>query len=159
MSSLAERNNVTFNYNVKAHWQPIESQRMQLWASRFGKAEEFMDALGKRHFENAQSASDRATILEVCAEVDGLDPAAADAFLETDELHDEVWSSYGDTIRKMGIHSIPLFIFNAHPEGGVFRKRVGRTTIHNGSGSPEEFLALFEKMWAEQKMSEQHQEL
>lgn len=80
----------------------------------------------------------------------GLDAEAATAFLDTDELHEEVWASYGDTIRGMGIHSIPLFVFNADPHGGPFRKRIGRTMIHNGSGSPEEFLALFEKAWAEQ---------
>lgn len=84
---------------------------------------------------------------------------AATAFLDTDELHDEVWSSYGDTIRGMGIHSIPLFIFNAHPEGGPFRKRVGRTLTHNGSGSPEEFLALFEKAWTAQKREAREQEV
>lgn len=40
---------------------------MQLWASRFGKAEEFMDELGKRHFEKAISASERATLLKAAA--------------------------------------------------------------------------------------------
>mmetsp|Transcript_28049 Transcript_28049/g.89487 ORF Transcript_28049/g.89487 Transcript_28049/m.89487 type:complete len:131 (-) Transcript_28049:308-700(-) len=128
----------------------MESQRMQLWASRFGKAEEFMDELGKRHFTEAKSASDRATLLEVCRVV-GLDAAAAEAFLETDELRDEVWASYGDTINKMGIRSIPLFLFSEHPEGGPFRQDKGLTTIHNGSGSPAEFLAIFEKMWAHQQ--------
>jgi len=71
MNQLGARNNVTFDFNVKTHWQPIESQRLQLWASRFGKSEEFMDELGKRHFERAVSASDRATLLAVCAQVDG----------------------------------------------------------------------------------------
>ncbi len=33
------RYNVTFDFSVKTHWQPIESQRLQLWASRFGKSE------------------------------------------------------------------------------------------------------------------------
>jgi predicted DsbA family dithiol-disulfide isomerase len=46
MNDLASRNDVEFNFTVKTHWQPIESQRMQLWASRFGKAEHFMDELG-----------------------------------------------------------------------------------------------------------------
>ena len=33
----------------------------------------------------------------------GLDAAAADAFLETDELEADVWRSYGATIRESGI--------------------------------------------------------
>ena len=82
---------------------------------------------------------------------DGLDADAAEEFLNTDELHDEVWASYGDTIRKMGIYSIPLFIFNSEPDGGPFRREAGRTLTHNGSGSPQEFLALFEKAWAAQQ--------
>jgi hypothetical protein len=48
--------------------------------------------------------------------------------------YNEVWASYGDTIRKMGIHSIPLFIFNSDPDGGPFRQEAGRTITHNGSG-------------------------
>ena len=54
--------------------QPIESQRLQLWASRFGKTEVFMDELGKRHFENAASASARPTLLAAAAAA-GLNPA------------------------------------------------------------------------------------
>ena len=55
--------------------------------------------------------------------------STCDRRYDTDELHDEVWASYGDTIRGMGIHSIPLFIFNANPDGGPFRNRVGRTLV------------------------------
>jgi len=62
-----------------------------------------------------------------------------------------VWFSYGDTIRGMGISSIPLFIFSTHPDGGPFRKGTGRTVMHSGSGSRDEFLALFEDAWAAQK--------
>ena len=80
---------------------------MLLWAGRFGKQEEFVSALNKRHFEQKQSASDRSTL---CAEEVGLDVAAATAFLETNELADFVWESYGRTIREKEIHSIPLFV-------------------------------------------------
>ena len=44
---------------------------------------------------------------------------AANAFLETDELEGDVWQSYGDTIRKHGIHAIPLFIFHHVSSGAV----------------------------------------
>ena len=54
----------------------------------------------------------------------GLDRADAAAFLETDELVDEVWRSFGDTIHVKDIHAIPLFVFNVpviDATGGPFR--------------------------------------
>jgi hypothetical protein len=30
---------IRFDYSVRTHWQPIESQRALLWAGRFGKQE------------------------------------------------------------------------------------------------------------------------
>ena len=70
--------------------QPIESQRLLLWAGRFGLQEEFMTAMNKRHFQQKQSASERETLLAAAEEV-GLDTAAATAFLDGDELEAEVW--------------------------------------------------------------------
>lgn len=98
---------IKFDYHVLAQWQPVESQRMLLWAGRFGLQEEFMSALNKRHFEQRQSASERTTLLAAAEEV-GLDTVKAAAFLATKELEDVVWESYGKTIRQKRIHSIPL---------------------------------------------------
>ena len=92
LNALGARNDVTFDFGVRTHWQPVESQRAQLWASRFGKAELFMDALGTKHFSQRQSASDRQTLLTCAAEV-GLDADALDAFLRADDLRDEVWAT------------------------------------------------------------------
>ena len=150
LNALGARNDVTFDFGVRTHWQPVESQRAQLWASRFGKAELFMDALGTKHFSQGQSASDRQTLLTCAAEV-GLDADALDAFLRADDLRDEVWASYGDTIREMGIASIPLFLFSLEPNGGPFRENAGRTFAHGGSGSADDFLAVFEEAWAAAK--------
>ena len=131
-------------------WQPIESQRTQLWASRFGKAELLMDALGTCHFQTKESASDRATLLK-CAEQVGLDADALNLFLDSDELYDEVWHSYGHTIRGMDIHSIPVFVFSLASIGGPFRDNNGETFIHNGSGSPEDFVRVFETAYESSK--------
>ena len=94
---------ISFRFDQRTNWQPVESQRLLLWSSRFGKQEEFMSSLNHRHFELAQSASERQTLLDAAADV-GLDVTAAAAFLDTDELTDVVWKSYGDTIRSYGIH-------------------------------------------------------
>lgn len=138
---------ITFDYNVLAQWQPIDSQRLLQWAGRFGKQEEFMSALNKRHFEQRQSASDRTTLLAAAKEV-GLDTDAAKAFLETDELEADVWESYGRTIREKRIHSIPLFSLSVPSigaVGGPFRAPgPSEAYVVRGSMDKDYFLALLE---------------
>ena len=55
-----------------------------------------MDALGHRHFERRESASHARTLLAACAEV-GLDAAAAEAMLASDELVADVRRRGGAT--------------------------------------------------------------
>ncbi len=90
MQQQAAAAGLKFDYAVLAQWQPIESQRLLLWAGRFGLQEEFMTAMNVRHFQQKQSASQRETLLAAAEEV-GLDTAAATAFLDGDELEAEVW--------------------------------------------------------------------
>jgi len=153
---------ITFDFSVRTHWQPIDSQRMLLWAGRVGKQEPFMTALNRRHFEQGgrgESASERHTLLAAAAEV-GLDVAAAQAFLETEELAAEVWKSYGDTIHGKGIHSIPLFVFSVPAldlVGGPFRSGPGTPFVLNGSMDADTFLAVFNG--ALQRLQARRQEL
>mmetsp|Transcript_3684 Transcript_3684/g.7419 ORF Transcript_3684/g.7419 Transcript_3684/m.7419 type:complete len:193 (+) Transcript_3684:374-952(+) len=136
-------------YDVKCCWQPINSQRMLLWARRFGKAERFMDALGRKHFTEAKSASHDWTILDAAEEA-GLDPAEAEAFLNSDELSEDVWQSYGTTVREKGIHAIPYFVFNSpQSNAGKFRRGHGQALVVNGSASETEFLSIFEGILAD----------
>mmetsp|Transcript_35668 Transcript_35668/g.42996 ORF Transcript_35668/g.42996 Transcript_35668/m.42996 type:complete len:153 (-) Transcript_35668:496-954(-) len=152
MQVLGSRAGIKFDYQVQAQWQPVESQRLMLWAGRFGKQEEFMTALGHRHFEKKESASHRRTLLAAAEEV-GLDVQLAQQFLNTDELVEHVWRSYGTTIREKGIHSIPLFVFNGpKTNGGPFRPGPGQAIVHSGSGDPHSFLQIFSKIWRESKM-------
>ena len=138
---------IDFDLEVKAQYQPVESQRLLLWAGRFGLQEEYMAALNTRHFERRESASLRSTLL-AAAEEAGLDAEAAEAFLETDELEEAVWASYGDTIREAGIKAIPLFAFSVPAIGaigGPFRAAGDdEAYVVRGSSSRESFLELFE---------------
>lgn len=145
MSFLARRAGIALDYNVQAQWQPVESQRMMLWARQFGKQEQYMSALSRRHFEERKSASHRATILEAIEEV-GLSVEAAKSFLDSDGLEAEVWRSYGSTIGEKGIHMIPFFVFNSPlTNGGPFRSGNGQAVIVNGSGDEHQFLEIFEQ--------------
>lgn len=143
---LGERVGIHLDYNVQTNWQPVDSQRVMLWARQFGKAEKFMDALARKHFEERTSASHRSTLLEAAEEA-GLDVEAARAFLETDQLRADVWRSYGSTIHEKGIHSIPLFVFNSElTDAGPFRSGKGRPVVVHGSGDEVEFLQVFEQL-------------
>mmetsp|Transcript_52485 Transcript_52485/g.130576 ORF Transcript_52485/g.130576 Transcript_52485/m.130576 type:complete len:263 (+) Transcript_52485:237-1025(+) len=137
---------IRFDFGVRTDWQPMNSQRLLLWAGKFGKQEEFMTSLNKRHFEQRVSASDDGTLLAAAAEV-GLDAGAAEDFLGTDELKDVVWESYGTTIRK-GVRAIPYLVFNVPAlgmVGGPFRARGRREPVTiNGSMNRETFLRVFE---------------
>ena len=150
VTTLGEAAGVKFDFNAYIDRQPIESQRLLLWAGRFGKGEEFMTALSDRHFQRGsegESASKRTTLLAACDEV-GLDRAAAEAFLDSNELHDEVWRSYGEMPRK-GITGIPLFCFSIPEVGlwsGPFRDANADATI-NGSGNKAQFRQLFEQLY------------
>lgn len=153
MRMLGERCGIHLDYNVQTNWQPVDSQRVMLWARQFGKAELYMNSLARKHFEERTSASHRPTLLEAAEEA-GLDVEAARAFLETDELRAEVWRSYGSTIHEKGIHSIPLFVFNSQlSDGGPFRSGKGRPTVVHGSGGQEEFLEVFDCLFLQVERS------
>lgn len=146
MRDLGRRAGIELDYNVKTNWQPVDSQRLMMWARTFGKAEAYMSALARRHFEERKSASHRATLLEAAEEA-GLDVVAARQFLDTDEFRADVWKSYGDTIKKKRIHAIPYFVFNSPlTNGGLFRSGPGKAVVVNGSADEEQFLEIFESM-------------
>jgi len=146
MRELGRRVGIELDYHVQTQWQPVDSQRLMLWAHRYGKQEAYMSALGRRHFEERTSASHATTLLAACAEA-GLDAEAASAVLASEEFREEVWHSYGSTIRDKGVHAIPLFIFNSPlTDGGPFRSGGGKPCIVHGSASRDEFLSLFERM-------------
>jgi len=151
---LGESAGIAFDLEVKAQYQPVDSQRLLLFAGRQGLQEEFMSALNRLHFEKRQSASMRSTLVAAAAEV-GLDVPAAEAFLDGDEFRDAVWSSYGSTIREAGIRAIPLFAFSV-PKlgavGGPFRDAGDfEAYVVRGSSSEETFLELFELIYRDSK--------
>jgi predicted DsbA family dithiol-disulfide isomerase len=47
MRQLGVRAGVAIDYDVQTNWQPVDSQRVMLWAAREGKAEAYMEAVGR----------------------------------------------------------------------------------------------------------------
>lgn len=150
LDQLGAAAGIKFDYSVYLNKQPIDSQRLLLWAARYGKQELFMAALSSRHFQQGsegESASKRGTLLAAAGEA-GLDAVAAAAFLDTDELYDEVWESYGEMPRR-GISGIPLFCFSVPQVGlysGPFRDANADASI-NGSSNKQQFLQLLNALY------------
>lgn len=42
LQMVAAEAGIKFDFGVKTDWQPVNSQRMLLWAGKYGKQEEFM---------------------------------------------------------------------------------------------------------------------
>lgn len=147
LSQLAAQAGIKMDYEVRVQWQPVDSQRLLLWAARFGKQEAFMSALARRHFEERKSASHRATLLEAAEEAGLGKEAEVLAFLETEELREQVWHSYKETIAR-GVRSIPFFIFSH--QGLVYG-------VH-GSSDFENFLRVFEQIRLHAAAAEEQEE-
>eukprot|EP01043_Picozoa_sp_COSAG02_P066381 COSAG02_NODE_10318_length_1970_cov_1.571352_1_plen_347_part_00 len=154
VSKLGEAAGIEFDFNVHLNRQPIESQRLLLWAARFGKGEEFIAALSDRHFQQGsqgECATCRPTLLAAAAEA-GLDVAVAEAFLDSNELFEEVWAKYGE-MPALGIRAIPLFCFSVPQAGllsGPFRSASNELeagAVMSGSGNQRQFLELFEQIY------------
>lgn len=143
---------IDFDFDVWFRWYPVESQRVLLYAARFGSQEAYADALARRHFTMGQAAGMRSTVLDSVEEV-GLDPADVEALLNGDEYEADVWKSYKDAVGKHNVHSIPFFTFNGPVScGGLFRSggmNTGEITV-NGSGNMNQFLHVFERIRDEQ---------
>ena len=145
---------IDFDYSCYINRQPVDSQRMLLYAARQGKQEAYVTALSKRHFtqgHKGESASTRPTVL-AAAEEAGIGRVEAAAFYDSDELRDVVWRSYGEMPKK-GISAIPLFVFNVPEiglEGGPLRPDARGTTppIVNGSMQIPLFVDIFTQLWA-----------
>ena len=148
MYQLGLNAGVKINYDVQTNWQPIDSQRVMLWAMRFGKSEEYIEHLSSNHFQHKKSASHHSSILEAAAKAN-LPEDGVKELLAGEELKEEVWRSYGSTIREKGIHAIPLFIFNGPQcQDGPFRGtgERGEAIIVNGSGDAESFKGVFVRL-------------
>lgn len=102
------------------HARPqVDSQRLLLWATKQGKAEELMSEFNVRHFERRESVNVRANLLAAAAAA-GLDPEATAAFLDTDDLKEEV-SCHKDQV--VGLNFLGA---GASATGVVEREREGQ---------------------------------
>jgi predicted DsbA family dithiol-disulfide isomerase len=153
ITDIGQEASIDFDFQhgeLQMLWQPVQSQRLLLWAGCFGLQEELADALGQLHFERGQTVADHSTLLEA-VEMVGLDTEKAAVFLASNGFADDVWHSYGRMIRHFGITEIPVFVFNKAGCPGIFTPGFidGETEnplIVIGSASTDIFVTVFTEL-------------
>lgn len=95
---------------------PVDSLRMVLWSQSFGFNEEFMAALGWRHFSRGQKIADHSVLADAAAEA-GLDREDAMKVLKSERYTQELfagmmnWKKDIEVDNMSGMTAIPCFLF------------------------------------------------
>ncbi len=86
----------------------VDAHRLVRWASRFGRADEVVEALFAAHFADGRDIGDGAVLVAVATSC-GLDAASAWSMLQTDAELDAV---HADNLRahRLGINGVPCFV-------------------------------------------------
>ena len=87
-----------------------DAHRLVYWAQRQEDASALVERLFASYFLEGRNPGDRRVLTEIAAEA-GLDPAAARAMLEANEVADAVEAAELRA-REIGIGGVPFFIFN-----------------------------------------------
>ena len=86
----------------------VDAHRIVRWATLYGRSNDVADALFAAHFTDGHDIGEHAVLRDVAAAT-GLNPAAALAFLRSDEDIDAV---HADNLRahRLGINGVPCFV-------------------------------------------------
>lgn len=109
ITELGRAESVAFRFDrIRRTPSSVDAHRLVRWAGRHGRATEMVEALFSAHFTDGRDVGEPA-VLAVIARSCGLDPAAALAFLMSDEETDAV---HGENLRahRLGINGVPCFV-------------------------------------------------
>lgn len=86
----------------------VDAHRLARWAARFGRATEVVEALFAAHFADGHDIGDIRVLAAIAASC-GLDPAAAQALLASEQEADAV---HAENLRahRLGINGVPCFV-------------------------------------------------
>ena len=128
IAQLGECAGFSFDFDVDIS-DTMDSHRLYLWAYNHSReqGEQLAQAVGHQYFERRRPLADREMLCSCASEV-GLDQAAARNYLESEGGYDEVKASVDANVR-LGIHSIPVFIFRS----------AGYETVVHGSADVARF--------------------
>jgi predicted DsbA family dithiol-disulfide isomerase len=109
----------------------VRAHRLIRWADRAGHADATVEALFVAYFTQGRDIGDAAVLAAVAGDA-GLDPAAAQAYLESNE-DDALIRAEDAFARKMGIHGVPCFV-------------VERKYMVSGAQPPEMLAEVFRRV-------------
>jgi predicted DsbA family dithiol-disulfide isomerase len=88
----------------------VDAHRLMHYAARNAREDEVAESLFRGYFQEGAVLTDRAQLVALGAR-GGLDPAALDAYLGSDEDRDTVLAADREA-REAGIGGVPFFIFD-----------------------------------------------
>jgi predicted DsbA family dithiol-disulfide isomerase len=130
MKSVGAACGINFSYGGVVG-NTLRSHRLVAWAGKQNKMDAMVENLFKFYFEQEQDITDIDTLVR-CAELSGLDAAAAKTFLNSDELVAETAKEIA-SVGSSGVSGVPFFIFN-------------NKLSFSGGQPPEAFLQVFKKL-------------
>jgi predicted DsbA family dithiol-disulfide isomerase len=110
MTELAAGEGLVYDLDRTRGGNTFDAHRLiQLGAAR-GLEDPVHERLMRGYFSEGEPVGDRATLVRLAADA-GLDPAEADAVLETDAYAEDVRADEA-LAQRMGIHGVPYFVLN-----------------------------------------------
>jgi predicted DsbA family dithiol-disulfide isomerase len=109
ISEIGRHEGVLFRFDrVRRTPSSVDAHRLVRWASRYGRADEVVEALFAAHFADGRDIGDSAVLVAVATSC-GLDAANAWAMLQSDAELDAV---HADNLRahRLGINGVPCFV-------------------------------------------------
>lgn len=122
----------SFDMDVKLS-DTMDSHRIYLLAEKQGLGEPLAEEVSRRYFEDGALLADRRMLLDVARSV-GV--TGGEEYLDSEAGYEDVRTSVKEA-RRMGIHSIPVFIFQY--AGEVLK-------ITHGSSSIQEFEQVLREL-------------
>ena len=109
ISEIGRQEGVLFRFDrVRRTPSSVDAHRLVRWASRYGRADEVVEALFAAHFADGRDIGDSAVLVAVATSC-GLDAANAWGMLQSDAELDAV---HADNLRahRLGINGVPCFV-------------------------------------------------
>ncbi len=109
ISDIGRVEGVPFRFErIRRTPSSVDAHRLVRYASRFGRADEMVEALFSAHFTDGRDIGDHVVLLGI-AQACGLDPVAVRRFLASDAEADAV---HADNLRahRLGINGVPCFV-------------------------------------------------
>jgi predicted DsbA family dithiol-disulfide isomerase len=109
IAEIGRAEGVLFRFDrVRRTPSSIDAHRLVRWASRFGRADEVVEALFAAHFADGRDIGEAAVLVAIALSC-GLDPAGAWSMLLSDAELDGV---HADNLRahRLGINGVPCFV-------------------------------------------------